>query len=230
MDSGNKNLVESTKALFWANGLSPHDSSTTHPAFYPGSNQLGRVLESIRTELRRESVLIKLLRTDNHDVPITPVSADKQHAQRVSKDLDAANRDQPSPSTPPPPPPPVQENADSSGGSPYTTHQGQHNESPKHLPSDEVVIKTCDDADNQEVSEASSDQSVMDIQPNATSTKCDDNADVSDSSDYEEVTMSGVEELLDTSRDVTTQGSVVAFTSVQTTTQLPPRPVPQRRV
>ena len=55
------------------------------------------------------------------------------------------------------------ENANSPGGSPHTTHHELHNESPKHPPSDEVVIKTGDDADNQEVSEASSDQSVMDI-------------------------------------------------------------------
>ena len=103
MDSGNKNLVESTQDLFLASGLSPHDSSTAHPVFYPGSNQLGHILESIRTELHRESVLIKQLSTVNHDVPITPVSADKQHApasQRVPKDLNAANGDQPSSSTP----------------------------------------------------------------------------------------------------------------------------------
>ena len=228
MDSGNKNLVESTQDLFWASGLSPHDSSTTHPVFYPGSNQLGRVLESIRTELHRESVLIKQLSTDNHDDPSTPVPADKQHApasQRVPKDLDAANGDQPSPSTPP-----VQETANSPGGSPHTTHPGLHNESPKHPPSDEVVIKTGDDADNQEVSEASSDQSVMDIEPNATSTECEDNADVGDSSDCEEITMSGVEELIDSLSDVTTKGSPVPTTSVQTTTQLPPKPVPRRKV
>ena len=112
------------------------------------------------------------------------------------------------------------ENANSPGGSPYTTHQGLHNESQKHPPSDEVVIKTGDDADNQEVSKAFSDQSVMDIQPNATSTECEDNADVGDSSDSEEVTMSGVEELIDSLSDVTTKGSPVPSTSVQTTTQL----------
>ena len=81
--------------------MSPLDPSTTHPVFYPGGNQLGRVLESIRTELHKESVLVKQLSTDKYNVLITPVSADKQHApasQRVPKDLDAANGDQPSPS------------------------------------------------------------------------------------------------------------------------------------
>ena len=70
----------------------------------------------------------------------------------------------------------------------------------------------------------------MDIQPNTTITECEDNADVGDSSDCEEVTMSGVEELIDSLSDVTTKGSPVPSTSVQTTTQLPPKPVPRRKV
>ena len=92
---------------------------------------------------------------------------------------------------------PSQENANSPGGSPHTTHQGLHNESSKQPPSDEAAIKTGDDADNQEITEASPDQSVMHIEPYVTSTEREDNA--GDSSDCEEVTMSGVEELLDSS-------------------------------
>ena len=42
--------------------------------------------------------------------------------------------------------------------------------------------------------------------------------------------MSGVEKLPGTSSDVTTQGPPVASTSVQKITQLPPRPVPRRKV
>ena len=213
MDSGNKNLVKSTQDLFWASGLSNHDSSTTHPAFYPGGNQLGRVLESIRTELHRESIiLVKQLSTDKYDVPMTPAPADKQHAPAslpVHTDLDVPNGDQPSPSTPL-----EQENVHSPGGSPHTTQKLQ-SEIVKHPPSDEAVIKTGSDADNQELLKASSDQFVMDIDPKATSTECEDNVDVSNSSDCEEVTMSEVEELLDTSSDVTTKGPPVASTSMQ---------------
>ena len=100
----------------------------------------------------------------------------------------------------------------------------------KHLISDEAVVNTGSDADHQELLEASSDQFMMDIDPNATSTECEDNVEVSDSSDCEEITMSGVEELLDSLSDVTTQGSPVTSTSVQKITQLPPRPVPRRKV
>ena len=102
----------------------------------------------------------------------------------------------------------------------------------KHPPSDEAIVNTFSDADNQELLEASSGQIVMDIDPNATSTECEHNVDVSDSSDCEEVTMSGVhvEELLDTSSDVATQRSLDPSTSMQKITQLPPRPVPRRRV
>ena len=227
MDSGNKNLVESTQDLFWASGLSPHDSSTTHPAFYPGGNQLGRVLESIRTELHKESVLVKQLSTDNYDITITTAPADKQHAPAslpVHKDLDAPNGDQPNPSTPL-----EQKPVHSPGGSPHTTQKLQ-SENVKHLISDEAVVNTGSDADHQEILEASSDQFMMDIDPNATSTECEDNVEVSDSSDCEEITMSGVEELLDSLSDVTTQGSPVTSTSVQKITQLPPRPVPRRKV
>ena len=70
----------------------------------------------------------------------------------------------------------------------------------------------------------------MNIEPNATSTECEDNADVGDSSGCEEVTMSGVEEILDSSSDVTTNGSPVPSTSVQTTTQMPQKRVPRRKV
>ena len=100
----------------------------------------------------------------------------------------------------------------------------------KHPPSDEAVVNTGSDADNQELLGASSDQCMMDIDPNATSTECEDNVEVSDSSDCEEITMSGVVKLLDTSSDVTTQGSPVASTSVQKIAQLPPRPVPRQKV
>ena len=75
-----KILLKVHKIYSEQNGLSPLDPSTTHPVFYPGGNQLGRVLESIRTELHRESVLVKQRSTDKCDVPITPVPADKQHA------------------------------------------------------------------------------------------------------------------------------------------------------
>ena len=148
MDSGNKNLVESTQDLFWASGLSPQDSSTTHPAFYPGGNQLGRVLESIRTELHRESVLVKQLSTDNYDVSITTTPADKQHAPAslpVHKDLDALNGDQLSPSTPL-----EQKTVHSPSGSPHITQKLQ-SEIVKHPPSDEAVVNTGSDAVNQEL-------------------------------------------------------------------------------
>ena len=42
--SDGKKLVESTKDIFWASGMSPRDTTSTLPSFYPGLNQLGKVL------------------------------------------------------------------------------------------------------------------------------------------------------------------------------------------
>ena len=83
-----------------------------------------------------------------------------------------------------------------------------HRETTKHA--DEAVVNTSPDDDKPQIPEESSDQSVMYIDPNATSTECEDGANVGDSNDSEKVTMSGVEELLDIiSRDAHILHSVV---------------------
>ena len=51
--SDGKKLVESTKDIFWASGMSPRDTTSTLPSFYPGLNQLGKVLNQVRSDLLR---------------------------------------------------------------------------------------------------------------------------------------------------------------------------------
>ena len=67
IDSLGKRLAESTRDLFWATGLSPRDTATTLPSFYPGNNTLGFVLELVRTELLKEIANIASLQTDAPD-------------------------------------------------------------------------------------------------------------------------------------------------------------------
>ena len=69
MDSSGKRLVEAvTGDTFWSSGLPPYLAASTHPQCFPGSTQLGVVLESIRGDLMKEIVLSKLLGVDD-DVP-----------------------------------------------------------------------------------------------------------------------------------------------------------------
>ena len=39
--------------LYWSSGLSPYLAKTTKPQFYPGMNELGAILETVRFELMR---------------------------------------------------------------------------------------------------------------------------------------------------------------------------------
>ena len=55
INSVGKRLVEEVKSdIFWSSGLNSHDASTTKALYYPGQNQLGLLLERIRTKLLEE--------------------------------------------------------------------------------------------------------------------------------------------------------------------------------
>ena len=46
LESIDMHLVEAVKSdIFWSCGLNPGDSASTIPPYYPGQNQLGRLLE-----------------------------------------------------------------------------------------------------------------------------------------------------------------------------------------
>ena len=58
LKSAGKRLVESVRGdIFWSSGLSSLHAASTKPTYFPGRNQLGSVLESIRQDLMREAVL-----------------------------------------------------------------------------------------------------------------------------------------------------------------------------
>ena len=67
IQSGETPLVECTSDLFWASGLSPHDTSMTDPSFYPGRNNLGRVLSQVRSDLIKEAVLLNQIDVESPD-------------------------------------------------------------------------------------------------------------------------------------------------------------------
>ena len=68
LDSSGKRLVEAvTGDTFWSSGLPPYLAASTNPQCFPGSNQLGVVLESIRAVLMKEIVLSKLLGVDDNE-------------------------------------------------------------------------------------------------------------------------------------------------------------------
>ena len=92
IDSVGKRLVESTQDLFWASGLSPNLSATTTPAYYPGSNELGRILEAVRAELVKEAMLLSLVDTTGYDcIPSSPV--DDTNMSTTTSEEDTASTD-----------------------------------------------------------------------------------------------------------------------------------------
>ena len=76
LESNGKRLVESTQDVYWASGLSPRDTASTHPSYYPGSNHLGRILEQVRSELLREASKLQKINTERHDDVISSAAGD----------------------------------------------------------------------------------------------------------------------------------------------------------
>ena len=65
LSSGGKNLVEAVMGdIFWSSGLPPRVAESTKPEYYPGANQLGHVLESVRSDLMKEAIMCK----DIHEI------------------------------------------------------------------------------------------------------------------------------------------------------------------
>ena len=66
LNSAGKRLIEAVRGdIFWSSGLSPLFAASTKPQYFPGSNQLGYVLESVRQDLMKEAVLSHQLDIDD---------------------------------------------------------------------------------------------------------------------------------------------------------------------
>ena len=75
MDSVGMRLVESTQDLYWASGLPPRFTTTTKPRYYPGRNELGHILESVRSDLIKEAEMLNLVEIeDNENNPSPPTT------------------------------------------------------------------------------------------------------------------------------------------------------------
>ena len=58
IDSASSRLVEAVQGhLYWSSSLPPYLAATTKPQFYPGRNELGSILESVRFDIMKEAVL-----------------------------------------------------------------------------------------------------------------------------------------------------------------------------
>ena len=82
--SDGKKLVESTKDIFWASGMSPRDTTSTLPSFYPGLNQLGNVLNQVRSDLLNEAAQEQQFKLHAH----------KSGAMNLHVNIQAKNTDQ----------------------------------------------------------------------------------------------------------------------------------------
>ena len=124
LNSAGKRLVEAVRGdIFWSSGLSPLLASSTNPAFFPGRNYLGYILESVRQDLMKEAVLYDELtpldiadisgiqaqgsppsHTEPHLPPTVPTTTTDSSSNDYDTDTDtdlvlpsAVNRDLPSP-------------------------------------------------------------------------------------------------------------------------------------
>ena len=58
LDIASSRLVEAVQGgLYWSSGLPPYLAATTKSQFYPGRNELGSILESVRFDIMKEAVL-----------------------------------------------------------------------------------------------------------------------------------------------------------------------------
>ena len=87
LESDGKRLVESTQDVYWASGLSPRDTASTRPSYYPGSNHLGRILEQVRSELLGEASKIQKINTERHDDVISSAAGDPATKSTASPKL-----------------------------------------------------------------------------------------------------------------------------------------------
>ena len=66
IQSAEKELVEAVRSdRFWSCGLSPRDATLTKSSFYPGENNLGRILEDIKDSLTPDLEILEKELTEN---------------------------------------------------------------------------------------------------------------------------------------------------------------------
>jgi len=75
LDSGDRRIVEAVRGdTYWSSGLTPIFAASTKPEYYPGSNQLGSILESVRIDLMKEALLFDTMFDERiQDIPLIPV-------------------------------------------------------------------------------------------------------------------------------------------------------------
>ena len=70
LNSGGKRLVESVRGdIFWSAGLPPRIAESTKHDYFPGENQLGHVVESVRFDLMKETLLCNDVH-ERHAIPV----------------------------------------------------------------------------------------------------------------------------------------------------------------
>ena len=63
-DSASSRLIETVQGdLYWSSGLPPYLAATTKSQFYPGRNEVGSILESMRFDIMKEAVYPKHILT-----------------------------------------------------------------------------------------------------------------------------------------------------------------------
>ncbi len=191
LNSAGKHLVESTRDLFWSSGLSPKDSSTTHPSYYPGRNQLGRVLELVRSELLNEVMLQK--RLIGSGTPRFSAAANEPTRTTEQPPTDATNNAHESSQTLKP---------DYDTATSNTVHEEREHEVSSEAPSASQTVVSNDEI----LGRPDNSVGKSSIMSTSTTTDIDSDLDLTNGSDdvESEVTMSGIEELLNDTEEFST--------------------------
>ena len=94
-------LVEAVKSdIYWSSGLNSHDASTTKTLYYPGQNQLGQLLEHIRTKvINDENGNGKAPYHVIEPIKPPPESEKPVHSSIITTPMNSPHDDQPTTST-----------------------------------------------------------------------------------------------------------------------------------
>ena len=85
LDTGDMKLAEGREDMTWGSGLSFNLTITTKSAYWPGSNKLGSILESLRAKLRSSEVEVTASSSKETPVAIPVIASPASRSRSVHK-------------------------------------------------------------------------------------------------------------------------------------------------
>ena len=101
LETGDQKLVEGREDMCWGSGLPFNLTTTTDPKYWPGSNKLGSILESLRAKLRSSDSVVTPGAVDISSPAVPDVTTAKSRGRTIKKVSSIQRRSSAPPSTRP---------------------------------------------------------------------------------------------------------------------------------